>query len=176
MPLDGSAGSTQRALQRLLDHQAIRDLVTLYAIARDDHDMDALMECFAPDATFVSQGKEYTGHDALREWFGVNMKRNAFSLHIPNSQVIHFDSDSTATGQMTGHGEFAHETAFMVCAYRDSDVYVKRDGRWYLGRRAHSFIYAAPSDQLDVLGREPLTMRWSHVPEPREADWHPLGV
>ena len=44
---------------------------------------EAVLQCLAPDGVFVSRGREITGHDALRNWYLGNMRRNAFSYHIP---------------------------------------------------------------------------------------------
>jgi hypothetical protein len=45
----------------------MRNLVSPYVIARDDHDIEVL-QCFAPDGVFVSRGWEIVGYDALRDW------------------------------------------------------------------------------------------------------------
>jgi uncharacterized protein (TIGR02246 family) len=165
----------QLALQALLDEAAIRNLVSLYAIARDDHDIEAVLQCFAPDGVFISRGREITGHDALREWYLSNMRRNAFSHHIPHLCVVDFTSPDRASGIVTGNGEFAHPDGLILGAYRWYDDYVKIGGRWVFARRDHKYMYAVPVEKLASLGRDPLRIRM-HGTEPIEAEWHPQKV
>jgi hypothetical protein len=167
--------SQQSALQSLVDREAIRDLVALYAILRDDHQIDALMECFAPDGTFVSGGREITGHEALREWYLGNMRRNTFSHHIPHSCVIQLDSATTASGIVTGTAEFPNPETLIVGSYRWYDDYVKIDGRWVFARRDHKWMFAVPVDELASLGRDAMRIRATGA-QPREGEWQPQSV
>jgi uncharacterized protein (TIGR02246 family) len=162
-------------VQFLLDRAAIRDLVTLYAVARDDHDIESLLRCFAPDGTFVHDGQPVTGHKNLREYYLGNMRRNRFSLHIPNSHVLRVESPTTATGIVTGHGEFAHPDTLVMCAYRYRDDYVKLRGRWVFAKRDHDFVYSVPIGEMAGLGREELRIRWPNR-RPKEAEWQPRHV
>ena len=175
LEVDDSLESQRRAVQRLLDQAAIRDLAAMYAIVRDDHDIDALMECFAPDGVFMHDGEPIRGRKALREYYLGNMRRNAFSHHIPHSHVIQLIDEHNATGVVTGHGEFADPTTLSVCAYRYEDEYVKIDGRWMFAQRGHAFMYYVPVEELQTLGRDTLRIR---VPgaEPRQAEWLPRAV
>ena len=172
----GDSSESQRfALQRLLDQSAIRDLAALYAIVRDDHDIDALIECFAPDGAFIHEGQPISGRDALREYYLGNMRKSVFSHHIPHSHVIEFIDEHNAAGIVTGHGEFATPTTLMVCAYRYDDEYVKIDGRWMFARRDHAFMYFLPVDELSSLGRDTRRIRRPGG-DAREAEWLPREV
>ena len=173
--VDASPESMATALQQLHDLNAIRNLAALYAVSRDDHDIDALMSCFAPDGTFASHGQPICGHDALRKYYLGNMRRTVFSLHTPHSHVVTFESPAKATGLMTGHAEFAHRDAYMMCAYRYNDRYVKQDGRWVFAYRDHAFMYSVPSDSMPGLAREECRVRWPDT-APRRADWAPRSV
>ena len=170
-----SPESQRLALRQLLDQAAIRDLAALYAIVRDDHHVDALMQCFAPDGAFVHDGQPIRGREALRDYYLGNMRRNAFSHHIPHSHVIEFADEHMATGIVTGHGEFANASTLTVCAYRYDDEYVKIDGRWMFARRDHAFMYSVPIEELASLGRDTLRLRWLGS-EPKEAEWLPKAV
>jgi len=173
--VDASQESMTAALQQLHDLNAIRNLAALYSVSRDDHDIDALMSCFAPDGTFVNDGQPISGHHALREYYLGNMRRNAFSLHIPHSHVVAFESPAEATGLVTGHGEFAHPDAYVLCAYRYNDRYVKQDGRWVFAYRDHAFIYAVPFESMPGLAREEYRVRWPNA-APAHAEWVPRSV
>jgi len=170
-----SPESQQSALQALLDREAIRDLAALYAILRDDHQIDALIQCFAPNGTFVSGGREITGHAALREWYLGNMRRNTFSHHIPHSCVTQLESTTRASGIVTGTAEFPNPETLIVGSYRWYDDYVKIDGRWVFARRDHKWMFAVPVDELPGLGRDVMRIRVTGA-EPREAEWHPESV
>ena len=39
-----------------------------YFQAQNAHDIDALVTCFAADATVHDEGRDITGHDAIRAW------------------------------------------------------------------------------------------------------------
>jgi uncharacterized protein (TIGR02246 family) len=173
--VEPTLASTAAVLQRLVDEAAIRDLTALYAVARDDHDIDGLMDCFADDATFLNDGVPFSGKAALREFYLGNMRRHAYSIHIPHSQVIAFDSTTEATGLVTGHGEFANVDGYVMCAYRYNDRYVKRDGRWVFAFRDHAFVYAVPVEQLGGLASEEHRVRWPNA-EPAHAEWAPRPV
>jgi hypothetical protein len=170
-----SSDATALQVQALLDKAAISDLAALYCVLRDDHEIDALLECFSPDGTFISGGRRITGHDALREWYLGNMRRYAFSHHIPHSHVIAIESDGKASGIVTGHVEFASSDALLVGAYRWYDEYEKVDGRWVFTLRHHKYMYCAPVDQLMTLGADTKRVRMLQA-EPRDAELLAPGV
>jgi hypothetical protein len=170
-----SPEALRAAVQALHDQAALRDLVALYAIARDDHDIESLLDCYAPDGTFMHGATPVSGHAALREYYLANMRRNAFSLHIPHSHVISLESPTEGSGLVTGHGEFAHPDTLVMCAYRYTDRYVKLDGRWVFASRGHDFVYALPVGEMAGVGRDRLRLRWPHRP-PAEAEWRPRPV
>ncbi|MHB8695353.1 MAG: nuclear transport factor 2 family protein [Solirubrobacteraceae bacterium] len=147
------------AVQALLDQAAIRDLGAMYCILRDDNDMEPLLQTFAPDGTFVSGGREITGHDALREWYTGTMRKWAFSHHIPHSHVITLESDTKASGIVTGNVEYGGADTFRVGAYRWYDEYEKLDGRWVFALRHHKWMWASASDDVSTLGRDTLRVR-----------------
>lgn len=174
LEVQDSTASVAEAVQALLDRQAIADLVTLYALTRDDHDIDGLMECFATDGVFIDAGRPVTGHAELREFYLGNMRRHAFGIHIPNSHVVELRSATEASGIVTGHGEFAGASSLTMCAYRYHDRYVKRDGRWAFSYRDHDFIYALPIQDMATMGRDELRLR--KAGERTQAEWLPRQI
>jgi ketosteroid isomerase-like protein len=147
------------AVEEQRDREAIRALVALYSIARDDNDVDTLVPFFAVDGIFEIGGQEVVGHPALREFYVANMKKYRTSLHVTHTHVIDHRGDQ-AEGLVTGHAELAFAGTLMMAAYRYADDYVKQDDRWVFAHRRISFMYAAPVDQLSTTFTDELRMRW----------------
>jgi hypothetical protein len=42
------------------------DILERYCAAQNDHDIDAMVACFAPDATVWDEGRVSVGTDAIR--------------------------------------------------------------------------------------------------------------
>jgi uncharacterized protein (TIGR02246 family) len=157
------------ALRTLLDQQAIRDLVAIYSVARDDNDMAALLDTFAPEGSFVIGGEPVTGHAALREFYAGNMDRYTTSLHTTHTHVIGVDGDR-ASGFVTGHAELALGETLMMAAYRYTDSYARLAGRWVFAERILRFMYAVPAGEMGTSFTSPLRMRWPGT-EPAPAEF-----
>ena len=166
----GTADSLASAVQLLLDQSAIRDLVAIYSIARDDNDIEALLECFAPQGSFVINGTPVVGRDALRTFYIGNMDRYTTSLHVTHTHVIQINGADRATGVVTGHAELALGETLMMAAYRYADRYAKTAGRWVFGERILRFMYAVPFDEMGRSFTSPLRMRWPGT-DPAPADF-----
>jgi len=156
---DGSPESLARAFRRLQDIEAIRNLVALYSIARDDNDLDRLVDFFAVHGSFVSGGARHTGHAELRTFYAGNMARYRTSLHVTHSNVIDWRGDS-ALGLVTGHAELAISGSLVVAAYRYDDSYVCHGAQWVFQERILRFMYAMPHDQLATGFDGADRMRW----------------
>lgn len=44
------------------------DVLHRYFQAQNDHDIDAMVACFAPDAAVRDEGRDIVGTDAIRAW------------------------------------------------------------------------------------------------------------
>lgn len=44
------------------------DIVTRYFAAQNAHDIDAMTDCFAPDAQVRDEGQDHHGRAAIRSW------------------------------------------------------------------------------------------------------------
>jgi uncharacterized protein (TIGR02246 family) len=158
------------ALQSLLDQQAIRDLVAIYSVARDDNDMESLLDTFAPEGSFVIGGVPVTGHAALREFYAGNMDRYTTSLHTTHTHVIQPGAADQASGLVTGHAELSLGDTLMMAAYRYADRYAKLAGRWVFTERILRFMYAVPFGDMATSFTSAKRMRWPGT-EPALADY-----
>ncbi|KAK7207666.1 hypothetical protein BZA70DRAFT_271892 [Myxozyma melibiosi] len=133
-----SASPDQRMeakIQELLDIQEIRDISIRYNRYADAADGDSFASLWLDDGEFDIHGdKVYKGHEEI-----------AFACRAA-TEVLHFVVDS----QVTVEGETARQTSKLLLFHRDqperkdiefactttlSDVFVKRDGKWYIKYR-----------------------------------------
>ncbi|MEV0945153.1 nuclear transport factor 2 family protein [Rhodococcus sp. NPDC049939] len=158
------------ALQRLVAKDAIRDLAANYALAVDDHDIEALIAMFADDAMFEVAGTTLRGHDEIRGFYVASMERYHTMLHTPEIHVVTIADDNHATGIMTGHAELAVHDTLMMSAYRYRDRYLRSNGTWQFSSRAVSFMYSVPFESMGASFRTTRRIRW---PQTRytEADY-----
>jgi ketosteroid isomerase-like protein len=147
--LAASPEEAYRQLRELADKAALVNLSALYSMAVDDHDLDAVVACFAPDGTFTRLGTTVRGHAELRPFYASMMDRYVTTLHTPESHVAVVDVEAgTATGVVNGHGELALGDRLLLAAYRYDDRYVRLDGRWVFASRAIRFMYNVPFDEM----------------------------
>ena len=147
--LAGTPEEAYRQVRELADKAALVNLSVLYSMAVDDHDLDTVVACFAPDGTFTRLGTTVRGHDDLRAFYGSMMDRYVTTLHTPESHVAVVDVDAgTATGVVNGHGELALGDRLLLAAYRYDDRYVRLDGRWVFAARTIRFMYNVPFEEM----------------------------
>lgn len=141
--LRGAGGTTAEGpLADLLDREALRDLVLLYATAVDDHDLDTLELLFHPDAVFDRDGDLATGWPAIAETLGASMRGFQQMVHTPHAVVVDLGSPGSGVGASSGHAELVTRRGVVLAAYRYADEYARHDGRWVFGRRSVRFLYA----------------------------------
>ncbi|OZC53163.1 nuclear transport factor 2 family protein [Rhodococcus sp. RS1C4] len=153
-------------LDVLIAKDAIRDLAGAYSMAVDDHDIDAVLGIYTPDATFAVAGSTLRGHDELREFYIGSMDRYTTMLHTPEIHLITVESPTTATGRMTGHAELAVRDTLMLTAFRYADRYVL-EGEWRFQHREVTFMYAVPFEAMSASFRTNKRIRW---PQTRYAE------
>lgn len=157
------ADALRGAVQVLVDQQAIRDMAALYAMAVDDHDIEAVLDSFSQDGVFVIDGAPVTGLAELRPFYVGMMDRYTTTLHVPHTHVVQVTGDA-AVGVMTGHAELAWDGTLVMAAYRYDDRYGKRDGRWVFVERVLRFMYAVPFDDMGASFADDKRMRWPGTP------------
>ena len=156
-------------LRRIEARTEIDELITRYAMACDDRDLDALAECFTTDGAFVSVGGRVEGRPALVEYYTGRFQHYGPSYHVPHRLVLDELSDDTARGTVLAHSELMLDGGLFVSAHRYRDTYRVEDGRWRVSERTCDFLYGAPlRDMLDLDHTAP-RRRWPGV-EPVDAD------
>ena len=147
----------------------IDELVTRYAMACDDRDLDALAECFTADGVFVSVGGRIEGRHALVEYYTERFDHYGPSFHVPHRLVLDELADDTARGTVLAHSELMLDGGLFVSAHRYRDVYRIEAGRWRVAERACEFLYGAPLRELLDLDHTRPRRRWPGT-EPVAAD------
>lgn len=64
------------------------DVVTRYLAAADIHDIDALVDCFTPDAGVTDEGHTYRGHDQVRRWRDTVAGRYTYTTTVTGSEFV----------------------------------------------------------------------------------------
>jgi len=146
LPSASAAGpdSEKALLQKLVDHQAIEDLMTAYGMTLDHRDFPAFGQLFAEDATYGGgRGEPTRGRAAIQAQLDKTLTGNANHLPEPGHHVyfdplIEIDGDH-ATGQTLGayavpdpSARFGWRLTFFI-TYEDK--FVKRGGHWLFQER-----------------------------------------
>ena len=85
-------------LGRLSDRAALQDLVNRYAMAVDDHDLEAVAGMYTADACFSRRGRVSAGRDAVLRSLEKSMRRYGPTIHTPHTLVITWDDADHARG------------------------------------------------------------------------------
>jgi uncharacterized protein (TIGR02246 family) len=150
-------GSELLHVQRLADVQAIQQLGAIYPILVDSHDLNALVDLFAQDGTFLRAGHVHTGREELREFFAQIMRAYSMTVHSVHSHVVDLAlGANTAVGVQMGHGEVAIKGQRCLAAFRYDDEYRWVEGRWLFARRQLRYEYFSSHDALgsSLAGRQ----------------------
>src|SRR5262249_35960352 len=126
-------------LDRVESVEAIRQLVSRYALATDSRDLHALVELFVDD---VQLGAQARGRDALRTFFQPARREVGITILFVGNHVIDFDHDDHARGVVYCRGEVQVDDRWVVQAIQYRDTYERRNGVWYFVRRKHLLWYA----------------------------------
>ena len=146
-------------LDRLESKDAIRDIVTAYAIACDEHDMPRLMALFTEDACFDAPNGSMVadGKQAIQTLFEKTFKIRGPAYHWTHDTTIEMDPEDPdrATGLVLSHAETTPNGVVSIAAMRYSDDYRRApDGQWRFKKRVIAFLYYVPaSDYSQGLNR-----------------------
>ncbi|MBI1181386.1 MAG: SgcJ/EcaC family oxidoreductase [Alphaproteobacteria bacterium] len=135
-------------LDRLESKDAIRGLVTAYAIACDEHDLPRLSSLFTDDATFSSSSGAVwvSGRDAIAAMFIETLKTRGPAFHWTHDVSVEIDPDDpdSATGLVYSHAETTPNGVVSLAAMKYVDGYRRADGRWRFSKRTVNFLYYVP--------------------------------
>ena len=125
-------------LERLVAHDAIRQLVARYAVAMDARDFDAVAALFVAD---VRVGRDAHGRAALAEYLRDAVADLGVTILNVGTQLIDVIDADHATGVVYCRGELQVEDRWIVQAIQYRDTYERRAGRWRFVRRQHLLWY-----------------------------------
>ncbi len=157
-------------LDRLESRFAIAELVTDYAVACDEHDMDKLMGLFTEDAAFASPSGAMVanGRAAIESMFIELFKVRGPAFHWTHDHTLRFDGSSAdrANGIVLAHAETCPSGVASLAAMRYHDDYRRDAGRWRIARREIRFLYYVPFSEYATArtSRNRLTMRGERLP------------
>ena len=140
----------EQRLDRLESNEAIRNIITAYAIACDEHDMPRLMNLFTDDAAFDAPNGSMVadGKTAIREMFINTFRIRGPAYHWTHDTTIEIDADdpNRACGLVLSHAETTPNGVVSIAAMRYQDDYRREpDGQWRFSKRVISFLYYVPA-------------------------------
>ena len=159
-----------RRIDRLESRHAIAELISVYGIACDDHDMPRLMGLFTPDAEFdTKSGLMHAENPADIELMFIEaFKIRGPAFHWSHDHIVEFDEADAdrATGTVLSHAETTPHGEPSLAAMRYEDEYKRINGRWLFRKRTINFLYYVPAkDYLTALNkRERVTVAGNRLP------------
>ena len=137
-------------LDRLESKDAIRDIVTAYAIACDEHDMPRLMNLFTVDACFDAPNGSMVanGKADIQTLFQKTFKIRGPAYHWTHDVTLEIDTadPNRGTGLVLSHAETTPNGVVSIAAMRYQDDYRREsDGQWRFAKRVISFLYYVPA-------------------------------
>jgi hypothetical protein len=162
-------------LDRLVAHDAIRELVARYAVAMDARDFTGVAALFVAD---VRVGRDRRGRAALAAYLRDAVADLGVTMLNVGTHLIEVEDADHATGVVYCRGELQVDDRWIVQAIQYRDAYERRDGDWCFARREHLLWYGR-----DV-GTSPLGLPPANWPEhhtgwgepERWAPWAPGAV
>lgn len=138
----------RREIDRVIAHDAIRQLVSRYAVAVDSRDLDTLVGLFVDD---VRVGRDTAGREALRASFRASLSSVGVTILQVGTHVIDLLDADHATGIVYCSGQIQEGDRWIHQAILYRDSYERRAGAWYFVRRVHELFHgvAAPTNPLD---------------------------
>lgn len=78
-------------------------LIAAFVQAKNDHDSNALIACFANDAVVHDEGKELLGIAAIKKWIDASNAKYQVALEVVN--FIERKDETILTAQVSGNFE-----------------------------------------------------------------------
>ncbi|HET9078419.1 MAG TPA: nuclear transport factor 2 family protein [Acidimicrobiales bacterium] len=117
---------SEEILQRLMDRQAVEDVLYRYASTIDQKDYARLRSVFTDGAVAqYGEGPEMHGADTIVEWIREMCVTQGFQHHLINVYHVDFDADGDEARTLTYHTSHQIRTAepdtdtLIVGRYRD---------------------------------------------------------
>jgi hypothetical protein len=158
----------EKRIDRLESIDAIRQLVSKYALTLDMRNLDQHVNLFVPD---VDVGRHGVGRQALKIWANDTF-RNQFtgtSHHIGN-HIIEFEDEDTAIGVVYSKNEHETGNEWVIMQMLYWDTYARIEGSWLFKKRLPMYWYATDLNKPPIGDNK---MRWPER-EPYDGHFHDL--
>lgn len=134
-------------LARLEARHEISELVTRYAIACDERDLDLLASLFTKDAVFDTPNGSMRAEtrEGISAMFEQVLAVRGPGFHWTHDHIIRFTGDDRAAGTIFGHAETTPNGNHSLAALKYEDEYRIEDGAWRIAHRAIRFFYYVPA-------------------------------
>ena len=134
-----------KRLERLESKEEIRNLVSKYAEACDQQDLESLEKLFTVDAEFDSPSGilKSKGRQNIIDMYLEVFKSRGPSFHWTHDVRVQLNSEKSdsATGVVYSHAETTRDGVVSLAAMRYDDNYAKEDGVWKFSKRVIYFFY-----------------------------------
>ena len=138
-----------KRLDALESKDSIRQLVTSYAIACDEHDIPRLANLFSNNAVFASPNGAMVsrGRESIREMFSAILKTRGPGFHWTHDVQIDIDANDSdrASGLVYSHAETTPNKVVSLAAMKYKDQYVREADAWRFSSREINFFYYVPA-------------------------------
>ena len=135
-------------VDQLESYNAITELVSAYAIACDERDLERLGNLFAENAEFDSYNgaMKAIGRKAITDVFIETFKNRGPAYHWTHDNLIRFDEGDRgkASGLVLSHAETTLDGIVNQAAMKYHDVYCRVDGIWRFAKRTIHYLYYVP--------------------------------
>jgi uncharacterized protein (TIGR02246 family) len=143
-------------LERLESKEEIRDLVSNYAEACDQQDLESLGHLFTLDAEFDSPNGmlKSKGRQNILDMYLEVFKSRGPSFHWTHDVRVKMDSEQKdlATGTVYSHAETTRDGIVSLAAMRYDDQYAKEEDVWKFSKRViYFFYYVKTKDYVETL-------------------------
>lgn len=147
--------SLDPALQRLVDHRAIGDVLARYCRGIDRRDFDLVRSCYHPDATDDHGTFKGTVEEFLA-WVPGQLERFESTMHFTGTQLIEIDGDRAhaETYTVAYHRLKEAPARDSIAGLRYVDLLERRNGEWRLVERT-------------------VVVEWNRVDEVQSLGFHP---
>lgn len=139
----------KRRVEQLEARVEIGELVSAYAVACDEHDIERLGTQFAPDAVMDSPSNLLMAHgrDEILSMYVRLFKIRGPGYHWTHDHFVQFDpaDRDRATGLVLSHAETCPDNEASLSGMRYDDVYRRIEGRWLFQKRTLKFLYYVPA-------------------------------
>ena len=144
-----TAQDTKARIQIIEDKIALKELVDSFSVLADQKDVDTQILLFTEDAEVKTyhDGKlvgTYKGRENIRKAFSSYLANFTHVFHMNGQQIVKIDGDH-ATGvsycQVYLKGTLRGKNVEITDGAYYNDEYVKRNGRWLIGKRTTNFVW-----------------------------------